>query len=155
MSVALEKAQVAVLAERLTVLLDEVRRLGQAESVPPAGPGEVDDVAPLDQPLEEEFRVGTMALAWDAEAEVVVIEAQAQVPDPAEAPEVEPLDELDPDVDGPAGAAGAPERARHPRLHRPGRARRRRRSPALPAVLPAARASRSRLPAAERPPALR
>ena len=35
------------------------------------------DTAPLDVPVEEEFRVGTMALAWDGDAERVVIEAQA------------------------------------------------------------------------------
>lgn len=33
-----------------------------------------EDTAPLDLPLEEEFRVGTMSLAWDGERDVVVIE---------------------------------------------------------------------------------
>jgi uncharacterized repeat protein (TIGR03847 family) len=61
-SVALEKAQVALLAEKLTELLDEVRRRGI--DVPTGPPREIEDVAPLDQPVEEEFRV-------------VVVEAQA------------------------------------------------------------------------------
>ena len=103
-SVALEKAQVAVLAERVGALMEEVRRVTDAEDAIP-GPDAVvvDDLAPLDLPVDEEFRVGTMALAWDTEAAVVVIEAQGQPSDPeVEPPEVEPLEPLDPAVDGPA-----------------------------------------------------
>ncbi|HVF05561.1 MAG TPA: DUF3090 domain-containing protein [Frankiaceae bacterium] len=75
-SVALEKVQVSVLAEKVEELLDEVRRRGvDVAAVAPAGS---DDVAPLDQPILEEFRVGTMRLAWDGEDDVVVIEALAQ-----------------------------------------------------------------------------
>jgi uncharacterized repeat protein (TIGR03847 family) len=74
-SVALEKIQVAALAERLEELLDEARRLGGA--VPTIAPQELEDVAPLDQPIVEEFRVGTLALAWDGEDNKVVIEALA------------------------------------------------------------------------------
>jgi uncharacterized repeat protein (TIGR03847 family) len=73
-SVALEKAQAQVLAERLDQLLDEVRRRGT--DIPAVG--DVEDVAPLDQPIMEEFRVGTMSLAWDEDHAVVVIEAHAQ-----------------------------------------------------------------------------
>jgi len=87
-SVALEKVQVAVLAERLGHLLDEVRRRGGATLL--AG-REFEDVAPLATPVEEEFRVGTMALAWDGEDGVVVVEAMAQVPPGAAA--TEPLDD--------------------------------------------------------------
>ncbi len=77
-SVALEKVQVAALAERLDQLLDEVRRReGDETDVPVAVPTELEDVAPLDTPLLEEFRVGTLALAWDGDARSVVIEAQA------------------------------------------------------------------------------
>lgn len=93
-SVALEKVQVSVLAERLEELLEEVRRRGAGE-VPPVAPKELEDTAPLDAPVEEEFRVGTMGLAWDGEAEVVVIEALA----PTEGEdEVEPLSDAE---DGP------------------------------------------------------
>ena len=67
-SVALEKFQVAALAERLEELLDEVlRRSGGHCARPAVAPAELRDDAPLDQPVEEEFRVGTMALAWDPE----------------------------------------------------------------------------------------
>lgn len=76
-SVGLEKFQVTLLAERLEELLDEVlRRSGGDAPVPAAAPTELQDDAPLDQPVEEEFKVGTMALAWDPEDEQVVIEAQ-------------------------------------------------------------------------------
>jgi uncharacterized repeat protein (TIGR03847 family) len=76
-SVALEKGQVSQLAERLDELLDEVlRRTGGSASVPALAPVELRDDDPLDMPVQEEFRVGTMALAWDPEDERIVIEAQ-------------------------------------------------------------------------------
>lgn len=74
-SVALEKAQVSVLAERVDELLDEVlRRTGGTVAVPALATVDSEDNKPLDTPIEEEFRVGTMSLAWDGETERVVIE---------------------------------------------------------------------------------
>lgn len=74
-SVTLEKQQVTVLAERVDELLDEVlRRSGGAAAVPALAPGHSEDNAPLEAPIEEEFRVGAMSLAWDAHSERVVIE---------------------------------------------------------------------------------
>ncbi len=88
-SVALEKFQVSLLAERLEELLDEVvRRAGGEPPAPVAGPAGLADDGPLDLPLMEDFRVGAIALAWDGEDERVVIEAQEET----EAP-VEPLAE--------------------------------------------------------------
>ncbi|MBB0245442.1 DUF3090 family protein [Streptomyces alkaliphilus] len=79
-SVALEKAQVEALAERIDELLDEVvRRSGGRTTVPAVAPAELTDTDPLETPVEEEFRVGTMALAWDADNERMVVEAQALV----------------------------------------------------------------------------
>lgn len=79
-SVALEKAQVAALAERIDELLDEVvRRTGGSAAVPAVAPTEMVDTAPLDSPVEEEFRVGTMALAWDGAEDRMVLEAQALI----------------------------------------------------------------------------
>lgn len=76
-SVGLEKFQVTLLAERLEELLDEVlRRSGGSAPVPAVTPSELQDDEPLDQPVEEEFKVGTMALAWDPDDERVIIEAQ-------------------------------------------------------------------------------
>lgn len=90
-SVALEKAQVAVLAERLEELLETVRRTTDAD-VPVVVPGALDDTAPLDAPVEQEFRVGTMGLAWESDAARCVIEALAQVEGESA---VEPLDDAD------------------------------------------------------------
>jgi uncharacterized repeat protein (TIGR03847 family) len=77
-SVALEKQQVQVLAERIGSLLEEVHRRFGAD-VPDDPPPEDNnlDTDPLDVPVEEEFRVGTMGLGWDAESKAVVIELLA------------------------------------------------------------------------------
>lgn len=88
-SVACEKEQVMALAERLDVMLDEVARRFDRDPVPPAG---VDDTDPLEQPIEEEFRAGTMTLAWEADAERVVIEVFAVVTgEQAELAETDPV----------------------------------------------------------------
>ncbi|KHL11168.1 putative repeat protein (TIGR03847 family) [Mumia flava] len=76
-SVALEKEQVAVLADRLEALLVEVQ----------GGPGlgapveRSVDLEPLEQPIEEEFRVGAMTLAWEPDRGEVVVEAFAATDD--------------------------------------------------------------------------
>ena len=86
-TVAIEKAQVAALAQRMDDLLDAVE----------APPPDADDDAGLEEPLVEQFRVGAMALAWDAADGAVVVEAQtptedgeyAELPDDAdEGPDV-------------------------------------------------------------------
>jgi uncharacterized repeat protein (TIGR03847 family) len=70
-SVALEKAQVAVLAERIASLLLALREGGVAIGDELPGP------APkLAEPVVEHFRVGAMSLGWDGEAGRVVIEAR-------------------------------------------------------------------------------
>ena len=73
-SVLLEKQQVSVLADRISALLQEVARRFGSE-LPDEEPGT--DLDPLAVPLEEEFRVGTMGLGWDAESRAVVIELLA------------------------------------------------------------------------------
>jgi uncharacterized repeat protein (TIGR03847 family) len=145
-SVALEKFQVSLLAERLEELLDEVlRRTGGLTSVPAATPSDLNDDEPLDLPLMEDFRVGAIALAWDGEDERVVIEAQEESATP-----VEPLAEDIPENGG--GTAGPHHRGlcagffpacvAHPGA-----------GPAsLPAVRPAARHRGAHLPAPEWPP---
>jgi uncharacterized repeat protein (TIGR03847 family) len=96
-SVGLEKLQVSALAERLNELLDEVRRRQGVDSIVPAtSPPQLEDVAPLDAPVEEQFRVGTLALAWDDDDDLVIIEAQSA--QEAAATE-EPAADLDPDAD--------------------------------------------------------
>ncbi len=74
-SVALEKVQVVLLADKLEELLTEARRRFATE-VPDAAGGAPDN-APLDTPVDEEFRVGTLGLAFDVESTTVLIEAVA------------------------------------------------------------------------------
>lgn len=96
-SVALEKEQVALLAQQLDRLLDEVLRTsGGAAPVPAVAPTETEDLAPLDLPVEEDFRVGTLALGWDPQESKVVIVAQAPTEGEAEeenAPEIDADDD--------------------------------------------------------------
>ena len=73
-SVALEKVQVSLLAEKLEELLTEAsRRFGV--DLPDAPVLPVHDNEPLDTPVDEEFRVGTLGLAFDVDTTTVVIEA--------------------------------------------------------------------------------
>ncbi|MFC5995138.1 DUF3090 domain-containing protein [Pseudonocardia hispaniensis] len=73
-SVLLEKQQVSVLAERISALLTEiVRRFGT--ELPDDETSQDND--PLSVPLEEEFRVGTMGLGWDADSRSIVVELLA------------------------------------------------------------------------------
>lgn len=98
-SVSLEKVQVAVLAERLGRLLEELERRGLAE-FPPEDRGEGERPAPLDEPLNEAFRAGTLTLGWDPEDERILIEARALRPED-EAEDEEPADWRDDDPTGP------------------------------------------------------
>src|SRR5690349_9433726 len=74
-SVALEKVQVSLLAEKLEELLAEAQRRFGVQ-LPEAAPV-VGDNDPLDTPVDEEFRVGTLGLAFDVDSATVVIEAIA------------------------------------------------------------------------------
>src|SRR6476620_11451203 len=75
LSVSCEKQQVAVLADRLGSLITEVaKRFGaQAENAPVIPPADLG----LSTPVESEFRVGTMGLAWDGEGSQVIVELLA------------------------------------------------------------------------------
>jgi uncharacterized repeat protein (TIGR03847 family) len=96
-SVGLEKAQVAVLADRLGKLLVELDRRGIVED--PPTPIEPDD-RPLDEPLNEAFRATTLTLGWDGDTERILIEARAQGEEDEE--EGETVVEVeDDDEDGP------------------------------------------------------
>src|SRR5215813_5483446 len=96
-SVALEKVQVALLAEKLDELLGEAhRRFGVAL---PEAESDTTDNEPLDSPVDEEFRVGTLGLAFDVDTSTVVIEAIAAGEGEAEAEEVEEVEEDNADLD--------------------------------------------------------
>ena len=112
-SVALEKGQVVVLADRMEQLLSEM-----AEQAGVQLPDQiVTDTDPLDSPIDEEFRVAAMGLAYDAEENLIVVEAQA----PAETAEEAEATLLEDTDDGPdalrvriahQAAVGFVERAR-------------------------------------------
>ena len=69
-SVVLEKQQVAALADRVEQILSVVEgtNIGFVRNI---------DDKPLELPIFEEFRVGTMALGWDDDVHKVFIEAYA------------------------------------------------------------------------------
>jgi uncharacterized repeat protein (TIGR03847 family) len=72
-SVLLEKTQVTAIADRLEILLRELRRVNPSmviERLPR-------DERPLDNPIVEEFRVGIVSLSWLSDREVVSVELQA------------------------------------------------------------------------------
>ncbi|MBQ0989745.1 DUF3090 domain-containing protein [Micromonospora sp. PSH03] len=93
-SVALEKVQVSLLAEKLEELLTEAQRRFGVD-LPELAPV-IGDNEPLDTPVDEEFRVGTLGLAFDVDTATVVIEAIAAG---EVEPEVELGDEDDEDED--------------------------------------------------------
>lgn len=74
-TVQLEKEQVSALADRVLAVIDEVERRGLAAVA--AGPAGIPDERPLEQPLHEEFRVGTMVIAWDEDVDRLVVEARS------------------------------------------------------------------------------
>ncbi|MCD4535302.1 DUF3090 domain-containing protein [Nocardioides sp. cx-169] len=101
-SIALEKQQVAALAERVDELLDEVMASNTAAGVIPAvAPLGLEDTHPLEQPIEEEFRAGTMTLSWDPSDQKIVIEvfpfSEAAVVTPDQAEEDVDFEEPEPE----------------------------------------------------------
>ena len=94
-SVTCEKQQVSVLAEHLERVLDEIQRRSDDDVVPPSRV-EAADNQPLDAPITEEFRVGTMTIAWDPEVGRIVIEMFANTDNE---PAVEGIEGIGPDAD--------------------------------------------------------
>jgi uncharacterized repeat protein (TIGR03847 family) len=69
-SVALEKAQVQAIATRLELIVAEVRKSSPLISVTT----EPQDDAPLDTPVDEEFQVGSISLAWNEAEQLLSFE---------------------------------------------------------------------------------
>ena len=103
-SVALEKAQVAVLAERIATLLLALRQRGVD-----IGEEDLTGTPELSQPIVEEFRVGVLTLGWNPDDERVVIEARELAEgvelDEAESEEEEEEDEEEGNDEAEASAA--------------------------------------------------
>lgn len=93
-SVVLEKVQVALLADRITAILAELRSRDVAGA--PEAEADVlpnDDDRPLDEPIGEAFRVASLTISWDGEASDITVEARSGYGDED--------DESDEDVDDP------------------------------------------------------
>jgi uncharacterized repeat protein (TIGR03847 family) len=74
-SIAMEKQQSALLADKIDEILDHLLTLeGNPHSVPTSTPIELVDNDQL-EPVQEQFRTGAMSLGWDPTTAQVVIEA--------------------------------------------------------------------------------
>ena len=69
-SVAVEKAQVQAITTRLDVMIAEIRKVNPLITIEKFP---IDD-APLESPVDSEFQVGAMSLAWDEETSLICIE---------------------------------------------------------------------------------
>ena len=96
-SIVLEKVQVAVLADRLGDLLAELDRRGVEAAAEDAAASSTTS-APLDEPINEAFRAGSLTLGWDVDDELVLVEARAQSED---GEPIDPDEDDDEDEDGP------------------------------------------------------
>lgn len=87
LTVAVEKEQVSILADRINDVLDQ---LAPADAVEPGQPGGApDDSEPLQTPFDEDWRVQTLALAWDEDRRRIVLECHDHDPDETEGDEGE------------------------------------------------------------------
>ena len=69
-SVALEKAQVQAIAHRIELIIAEVRKSNPLLSVATLPT----DDAPLETPVDEEFQVGAISLAWNELEQLITFE---------------------------------------------------------------------------------
>ncbi|MGF0117418.1 DUF3090 domain-containing protein [Promicromonospora sp. Marseille-Q5078] len=83
-SIAMEKQQSAVLAEMIDGLLDELMSANDQLTIPSEAPVELLDDDPLEQPVEEDFRTGSIRLGWDPRTLQMVIEAFPVDEDPSD-----------------------------------------------------------------------
>ncbi|HNM98643.1 MAG TPA: DUF3090 family protein, partial [Marmoricola sp.] len=92
-SLLCEKQQVHLLAERIGELLDDLIQMGTTrDPVPALTPVGLLDSDPLETPIDEQFRAGTITLSWDPEDERIVIEIFPV--DDADAGEEQSYDEM-------------------------------------------------------------
>ena len=94
-SVSLEKTQVQALAERLTYMIREIKQSDPTIVIQRL----TRDDAPLETPIEEEFRIGVIGIAFDASRELIQIDLQAVSEGDEEEPEFIDVDDLTGDQD--------------------------------------------------------
>jgi uncharacterized repeat protein (TIGR03847 family) len=69
-SVSVEKAQVQAMSARLDVMINEIRKTNPLLTIEKFS---IDD-APLESPIDAEFQIGAMSLAWDEETQLICVE---------------------------------------------------------------------------------
>lgn len=79
-TVAVEKLQVAALAERLEIIVNEFRKNDMNIRLLTT---EIDD-APLELPIESEFEVGSISISWDESNKLMSIELMEILTDEVE-----------------------------------------------------------------------
>lgn len=94
-SVSLEKSQVQALADRLTYMVREIKQSDPTI----ASPRLTRDDAPLETPIEEEFRVGIIGLAFDEARQLIQVDLQAVSESDSEEPDFIDVDDLSGDQD--------------------------------------------------------
>jgi uncharacterized repeat protein (TIGR03847 family) len=82
-SVSLEKSQVQALADRLTYMVREIKQSDPTIAIPRL----TRDDAPLQTPIEEEFRVGVIGLAFDDARQLIQVDLQAVSDDDQDEPD--------------------------------------------------------------------
>jgi uncharacterized repeat protein (TIGR03847 family) len=70
LSLALEKAQVQAIAERLEIVISEVRKTVRLVAIAKLPT----DDAPLESPIDAEFQVGAISLSWEEQAQQICLE---------------------------------------------------------------------------------
>ena len=69
-SVAVEKAQVQAMSSRLEVMIAEIRKSNTSMMIDKLPT----DDAPLESPIDAEFQIGAMSLAWDDDSKLICVE---------------------------------------------------------------------------------
>lgn len=69
-SVAVEKAQVQAIVARLDVMISEIKKTEPLISIEKTA----QDDGPLDSPVDPEFQVGAISLAWDDQTKLISLE---------------------------------------------------------------------------------
>jgi uncharacterized repeat protein (TIGR03847 family) len=94
-SVSLEKTQVQALSERLTFMIREIKQSDPTIVIQRL----TRDDEPLETPIEEEFRIGVIGIAFDASRELIQIDLQAVSEGDEEEPDFIDVDDLTGDQD--------------------------------------------------------
>ena len=89
-SLATEKSQATALAERITTIIREIKKSAPLSAVKPAP---IDD-QPLELPLDSEFAVGAIGIAFDPALLEIEISFRAEDPDEIDDEDLGPMVEI-------------------------------------------------------------